>query len=60
MAGGKTPREERECVDKVVATPEALAFIETLKAKYGPSMILSSVGVAAATTARPTSTWKAR
>jgi uncharacterized protein (DUF779 family) len=60
MAGGKTPREERECVDKVVATPEALAFIETLKAKYGPSMIFHQSGWLLATTARPTSTWKAR
>jgi uncharacterized protein (DUF779 family) len=31
-------------VDKVVATPEALAFIETLKAKYGPNMIFHQSG----------------
>ena len=31
-------------VDKVVATPAALAFIETLKAKYGPNMIFHQSG----------------
>jgi len=31
-------------VDKVVATPQALAFIETLKAKYGPNMIFHQSG----------------
>ena len=31
-------------VDKVVATPKALAFIETLKAKYGPNMIFHQSG----------------
>lgn len=46
-------------VDKVVATPAALAFIETLKAKHGPNMIFHQSG-AAATTAQPTSTWRAK
>jgi hypothetical protein len=31
-------------VDKVVATPAALAFIETLKAKYGPNMMFHQSG----------------
>ena len=31
-------------VAKVVATPTALAFIETLKAKYGPNMIFHQSG----------------
>ncbi len=31
-------------VDKVTATPAALAFIETLKAKYGPNMIFHQSG----------------
>ncbi|MEY3973965.1 MAG: hypothetical protein RIS59_326 [Pseudomonadota bacterium] len=31
-------------VDKVVATPAALAFIETLKAKHGPNMIFHQSG----------------
>jgi len=31
-------------VDKVTATPEALSFIETLKAKYGPNMIFHQSG----------------
>lgn len=31
-------------VDKVVATPDALAFIEVLKAKYGPNMMFHQSG----------------